>query len=85
MGLAPERRGDLRRGEIKIEGLGKRYWFRSDAPKEEDDDEQDTDDADDDEEEGMAAVVASTSVPGLRCGPCAISFATSNPANASRS
>jgi ABC-type polysaccharide/polyol phosphate transport system ATPase subunit len=41
----------LRRGEIKIEGLGKRYWFRSDAPKEGDDDEQDTDDADDDEEE----------------------------------
>jgi len=41
----------LRRGEIKIEGLGKRYWFRSDAPKEEDEDEQDTDDADDDEEE----------------------------------
>ena len=41
----------MRRGEIKIEGLGKRYWFRSDAPKEEDEDEQDTDDADDDEEE----------------------------------
>ena len=41
----------MRRGEIKIEGLGKRYWFRSDAPKEGDDDEQDTDDADDDEEE----------------------------------
>ena len=76
----------MRRGEIKIEGLGKRYWFRSDAPKkEEDEDEQDTDDADDDEEEEMAAVVASTSVPGLRRGPCAISSATSNPANASRS
>ena len=41
----------MRRGEIKIEGLGKRYWFRSEAPREEDDEEQDPDEADDEEEQ----------------------------------
>ena len=46
---APGKDRDLRRGEIKIEGLGKRYWFRSDARRE-GDDEQD-DEADDEEEE----------------------------------
>ena len=38
----------LRRGEIKIEGLGKRYWFRSDAP-EEDEPEEEADELDDEE------------------------------------
>ena len=38
----------LRRGEIKIEGLGKRYWFRSDAP-EEDEQQEEEEDLDDDE------------------------------------
>ena len=48
-GSTPVEERDLRRGEIKIEGLGKRYWFRSDAPKEEV--EEQDDEADDDEEE----------------------------------
>ena len=39
----------MRRGEIKIEGLGKRYWFRSDAPSGADDEEQDPEETDDDE------------------------------------
>jgi teichoic acid transport system ATP-binding protein len=39
----------LRRGEIKIEGLGKRYWFRYAAPKEEED-EPDEDDEDEDDD-----------------------------------
>ena len=38
----------MRRGEIKIEGLGKRYWFRSDAP-EEDEQQEEEEDLDDDE------------------------------------
>lgn len=38
----------LRRGEIKIEGLGKRYLFRSRAPEEEEDEEDDAEDEDGD-------------------------------------
>jgi len=34
----------LRRGEIKIEGLGKRYWFRSTAPDEENEEVDEGDD-----------------------------------------
>jgi ABC-type polysaccharide/polyol phosphate transport system ATPase subunit len=41
----------LRRGEIKIEGLGKRYWFRSSAPKKEEEEEEDLDEGVDEEDE----------------------------------
>jgi len=41
----------LRHGEIRIEGLGKRYLFRSRAPEEE---EEDVDDVDEDRESGGA-------------------------------
>ena len=41
----------MRRGEIKIEGLGKRYWFRSSAPKGEEEEEEDLDEGVDDEDE----------------------------------
>jgi ABC-type polysaccharide/polyol phosphate transport system ATPase subunit len=41
----------LRRGEIRIEGLGKRYWFRSDAPKVDDEEEPESDYPNGDEEE----------------------------------
>ena len=43
----------MRRGEIKIEGLGKRYWFSSDAP-DEDETEEDEESRLDDEEEGRS-------------------------------
>ena len=43
----------MRRGEIKIEGLGKRYWFLSDAP-DEDENEEDEEGHGDDEEEGRS-------------------------------
>ena len=46
-------RRNLRRGEIKIEGLGKRYWFPSDAP-DEDEREQDEESRDEDDEEGRS-------------------------------
>ena len=42
----------MRRGEIKIEGLGKRYWFRSDARREGDDEQDDEADDEEEEEEG---------------------------------
>ena len=42
----------MRRGEIKIEGLGKRYWFASDAPDEEEEKEEEEEERFDDEAEG---------------------------------
>ena len=44
----------MRRGEIKIEGLGKRYWFASDAPDEEEEKEEDEEARFDDEAEGRS-------------------------------
>ncbi len=38
----------MRRGELRIEGLGKRYWFRSTAPTEEEEEQDNEEDDDDD-------------------------------------
>ena len=43
----------MRRGEIRIEGLGKRYWFRSTAPVE---DNEDVDDGEDQSEASFASL-----------------------------
>ena len=45
----------MRRGEVRIEGLSKRYWFRSRAPGEENADAQENDDEGEEEAEASFA------------------------------
>lgn len=46
----------MRRGEIRIEGLGKRYWFRSTAPVEDNEEDEEDDEGDGKPESSFASL-----------------------------